>query len=221
MNSAMPPFNPYIAEVNFSVDPSSVLAGFETYAEAKAWNDVNIATLSAGRSRADQELASILSSCHRRRPCLSGACRVCMREMRRWFASATASLFNELSWEPGEGFAVTIVPGARWQPNHMNPGAVRAFKERVRELLDGAGLGDEVAIGGVDLSWNTSDGEREGHVRPHAYLLFPTLGSERHLKAALKARLLATPDTPRPIRFRPLVNQVEASTYAMKAVLTR
>lgn len=217
----MPPFNPYVSTIGPSADPSLVLAGFETLADAKAWNDVNIATLSVARRKADHELAALLSSCHRRRPCLSGACRVCMREMRRWFASATAKLFDDLSWEPGAGFAVTIVPGARWQPDSMNPGAVRAFKERIRELFDGAGLGDEVAIGGIDLSWNSSDGEWADHIRPHAYLLLPALKSNRHIKAALKASLPATIDTPRPVKFRPLANQVEASTYALKAVFSR
>lgn len=218
---SIPSFNPYISKVISSADPSLVFAGFETFSDAEKWNEVNVATLSAGGWSADRELAALLSLCRRRSPCLSGACRVCMREMRRWFASATAGLFNDLSWEPGEGFAVTIVPGARWQPGYMNPGAVRAFKERVRELLDGAGLGDEVAIGGIDLSWNSSDGEWPDHIRPHAYLLLPTLKSERHIKVALKASLPATSDTPRPVKFRPLANQVEASTYALKAVFSR
>lgn len=217
----MSPFNPYKSRISTSVDPALVLPDFETFDEAKRWNEVNIATLSAGYRQVDQELVVLLSSCHRRRPCLSGACRVCMREMRRWFTGATASLFDDLSWEPGEGFAVTIVPDARWQPNHMNSGAGRAFKERVRELLDGAGLGEEVAIGGIDLSWNSSDGEWSDHIRPHAYLLLPALKSERTIKAALKTRLPAPPDTPRPVKFRPLEDQAEAATYALKAVFNR
>ena len=170
-----------------------------------------------GRNDPEVEaVAKRLESCRSRRRCLSGACLLCGRLLQRWFVRASKPFITKhLETKEDDLIAISIVPpDSMGAPGHLKSVSITNLQRRVKYALGKAGV--EVAIGGIDLSFNE---DRKGKYQPfwslHLYLITMTTNKDR-LRKELAKLFPKTVMTPRPIKVSPVQNRAHRRSYALK-----
>ena len=195
-------------------DPAEWLPGFETDSQAAQRYEARGRLMFTKNSMSQPNFYW----CAEASPCDSAACPPCMREFRVWLVDAGITLFEE---SLGELSAASLVHYS-WsrRPGDLNGFDLDRAKRQMARHLDRAGLGDLVAIGGFDFSYNQPADGSIPYWQPHAYVIFQGIEQEA-LKQALRPFYPTTAEIPRPVRTRSVTEPMEALSYAVKAMFWR
>jgi hypothetical protein len=202
------------SEKNSKNDPAEWLPGFETQEQT--------AERYAARDRLVYNKNPLRRPnfhwCTKNHPCDSGACPWCMRSFRRWWVDAGITLLEQST---GPLSAASLVHYSLSRcPGTLNTIDLGKTKRQLARQIDRTGLGDLVAIGGFDFSYNQPAAPATPYWQPHAYLIFQ--GAEANLiKQALRPCYPATTNIPVPVRTRRVSDLMKALSYAMKAIFLR
>lgn len=239
-------------ECKYCFDISRHSKGFETKKETRKWQNKNIKKLCSGsgfnwKKIHRQSLASVshnpqlilarkLARCLKgKQRCGSGACRICMRELRRWFADQAHQCFDTAQ----PIYSLCLVPCDEdlqlisGNLSHLN---VKKMKERhqtrvIRALKPAnlKNLKNVIIVGGFDISFNqetVSSGSRwQDYWQPHWYFVFQGCSSEQ-LKQALLPHFCTSEKVTKPIRKSKQINNnpedyARVFSYALKTVFNR
>lgn len=109
-------------------------------------------------------LGVVLSRCRPARPCLSGACLTCGRELQKGHAALVEAVIRTPARAiRNRATALTLVPAVGCvEPGALSPDTFEAIREAVMAAAIGAGLGPTVFA--LDISFNT---DREGGAEPY------------------------------------------------------
>ena len=174
------------------------LEQFETFDKAKEARDKLIRRLRKG-GHEHQKLAKKLSRCKKGRRCWSGACPVCMRRFRRWFASQALSIIKEQD----APLLVTFVPSkVDLKRGQLLTLDVRKMIENLRKRLAHTDVANVIVLGAVDISFNVSDNNHDdGYWQPHFHVV--ATGVSKHtLKTVLDPIYNREDNTPRPLKIK-------------------
>jgi hypothetical protein len=180
--------------------------------EARREQDLLVKALRRDCSVEASALAHVLDACRSRRPCLSGACPLCMRAAQRLFVHATRKVFGPL---PGHFLAVNIV----WRKSLIDCANLaaedpyEATRRRLRRALVDVGV---PAFGGLDISLNQHEtGAFAPYWAPHVLIFAPTKLLRRR-EERLREWFLAEARTPRPIFIQRFDGLPVGRAYALK-----
>lgn len=224
------PFNPHaaIAGRRLLFDPERRLTGFEKVETSLERRDRLISRLRRGNS-ADINAADCLGTCHGHRrlrseeACLSAACPICMRAMRRWFtAEAALMALRQRVRHDTLGHVVTVIPAGWRVPvgnlQHVSLGELRSAAWRWLHKA----LPQSVVVGGIDISLNESgSAPDQAHYQAHFAAAFLGPETPDQLRRALTGVIPPEPTARRPIMIQPLRDLVSQISYLFKARFTR
>ena len=170
-----------------------------------------------GRNDPEVEaVAKRLESCRSRRRCLSGACLQCGHLLQRWFVRGSKRFIaNHLKTKEDDLIAISIVPpDSMVDAGHLKSVSITNLQRRMKYALAKAGV--EVAIGGIDFSFNEDKKYTyQPFWSPHLYVIMATRRRNR-LKRDLAKLFPKTLMTPRPIKITPFRNRAYRRSYALK-----
>lgn len=196
-------------------DPAEFVDGFETLEVAVRRRRKLIRILTEGDSVL-RSLAQKLSNCRKEARCLSGACPVCMRRVRRIWAGkfvAPAVLADQADW-----MFVTAIPArsvfALGTLEKFNP---RRLHETLRKQFSRGPLAQAKVLGGIDFNYH-QDRKGQSFWCPHWHLLVKATHAKVH--EALGKYYRPTELARRPLEVRPLDRGglLDAATYLLKSV---
>jgi hypothetical protein len=151
-------------------------------------------------------VADRLERCEVGNRCLSGACPECFRLFQRWFVRRSETFIAEhLERSDHELVAITIVPiKAITQPGYLNRVSIGDFQRRLKDALKAVGL--EMALGGVDLSFNEDkEGKYQPFWCPHSYL-FAAIDDKKIMKERLRKLFGSNKGVPKPVKIMSFAN---------------
>ena len=166
-------------------------------------------------------VAQRLKGCLPRRRCCSGACPECGRLLQRWFARKSKRLIaNHLETRHEELVAITIVPPSSIvAPGALNSFCIANFRRRLKYVLTMVGI--DLAIGGVDFSFNEDrEGKYAPYWSPHMYLI-TTVANRRKLRQRLRGCFKKRDAIPRPVKITSFHNSARRRSYALKMYFGR
>lgn len=195
-------------------DPAEWLPGFETEKQVAERHKACGKLMFTGNSASEPNFYW----CAEASPCDSAACSPCMREFRRWLVDAGITLFER---SPGQLSAASLVHHT-WSrcPGNLSSFDLDKATRQMARHFDRAGVGNLVAIGGFDFSFNQPASGSTPSWQPHAYVILQGI-EHQALKHALTPFYPSTAEIPRPIRTRRVTDRMEAITYAAKAIFYR
>lgn len=170
-----------------------------------------------GKTDAQAEnVAQQLETCESNSRCLSGACPECGRLLQRWFVRRSKTFVREhLEKAEHELVAITIVPA--WPivlPGTLATFSVTDLQRRIKYALKNIGL--EVALGGVDFSFNEDYEEKyKPFWSPHIYLITST-ENRQQLQRKIRKHFEASEEIPRPVKIPTFENIARRRSYALK-----
>jgi hypothetical protein len=196
-------------------DPHHRLSGFESVSVAGDRQD-DLADILIGGDANAKKLADLIGGCDKGKRCRSGACPICLRRWRRWFAGTVAGLIAEddVNW----WVASLVPPDLVFPIGKLDQFEPAKFKDRLRKQLQRSKISDATAIGGIDLAVQHFDDGRGEVWHPHAYLLIRKRG-KKAIHRALTRFYPSTDDTPRPLRVKKIdkTDLLKPTTYAFKS----
>jgi hypothetical protein len=195
-------------------DPAEWLPGFESERQVAQRYEARGRLIFTGNSICEPNFYW----CEHGYPCDSAACPRCMREFRRWLVDAGITLFEQ---SHGQLSAVSLVHYS-WSrsPDNLNSFGLPKAKRQTGRHFDRAGVGNLVAIGGFDFSYNQPADGSAPYWQPHAYVILQGIEPEA-LKQAISPFYPSTAAIPRPIRTRRVTDLMEALSYTTKAIFFR
>jgi hypothetical protein len=219
--------NPYAVEIEADRDLALLLPGFETVEDTLASRNHLVRAL---RQRGAGMVADRLERCCEKianitAPCLSGACRRCTRERRRWLYSEMSNL---LAWRNGRGVIATIVPsGACAMAGELGRIDLQRLGNELQELL--AKVSSLPVVGAFDVSFNEVAGSSRESASAHyqAHAAVAILGSTA--RSLLRSRLVRTFESAgalddlarRPLVVQPLNDAPRQLSYLLKGIFAR
>jgi hypothetical protein len=159
----------------------------------------------------------LMSDCELGRPCLSGACPICMGAFQRMFVHATRNLYDDHNRDM---LAINIVSAnraIRYGRLHLHD-LFRGIRKRLLDALEYLGL---PALGGFDVSGNEHEARAFGpHWMPHAWIIAPGRRA-RQVTAELDEWFPATETVPRPLHRKRFDGDPLGFAYALKPDFAR
>ena len=122
-----------------------------------------------------EAVAKRLESCRPRRRCLSGACLQCGHLLQRWFVRGSKRFIaNHLKTKEDDLIAISMVPpDSMVDPGRLKSVSITNLQRRMKYALAKAGV--EVAIGGIDFSFNEDKKYTyQPFWSPHLYVIMAT-----------------------------------------------
>mgnify|MGYP006429949807 CR=1 FL=1 len=196
-------------------DPKTCMARFETFEKAKTRRLDIIKTLEKGDTD-HQQIAKRLTGCNKGNRCGSVLCPVCVRQFRRWWTTQAAEILDHSNLVA----ATVVLP--RWITDFDDVEKIdpRQMKDLVRQRLKRSKLEDRVAVGGIDLSLNVSEGQDLIVWAPHLYLLIEE-ADKKEGREALQVPGEGDHLVDKPIRTREVTDVMSSLTYCQKPFFSR
>lgn len=183
--------------------PSTLKVGvrFETVADARRESHRSETVLA--KSASTRRHAETLNDCREEfYICQSPYCPGCARCYRRWLFGQILQLYpNDI-----DGTVVTILLETSMEIMDLNP---RDWRRTLRHRIEAAALGDEVIVGGFEMSWRW----REQLWVLHAHLVVPNCSRKQY-------RALSSKTDPvklsKPVMGQPVRNLIDQVSYTSK-----
>jgi hypothetical protein len=180
--------------------------------EARRERNLLVKALRRSGSAEASVVAGMLAACHLRRPCLSGACPLCMRAAQRIFVHACRNLFEHHNRDMESVNIISARRAIRYGRLHRHD-LFRGIDTRLRRALSAAGVS---AVGGFDVSANEDETNAfRRHWMPHAWILAPGRRMRR-VAEDLRDWFPAATIVPRPMRMTSFDGAPRGFAYALK-----
>jgi hypothetical protein len=130
-----------------------LMKGFETFRSAKIERNKRVYTLWRSKNEEDQLLGERLSECRQGHRCLSTACPICFRQLRRWWLAEAKHIFDSFS---GGRVATVIFYSAAMTDDQLDIFDPTKLHNRLRKQLNRSGFKLPV-IGSLELDYHVED----------------------------------------------------------------
>ncbi len=161
-----------------------------------------------------REIAERLQFCSPRNRCCSAACPECGRALQRFFVFECRKLVR-----PDNFCVVSVIDSKMSNRPALPTVSMRGLINRTRSILRKSGV--NLAVGGVDLSFNEDESRRfESHWCAHLWFLLSN-ENRQIWESRLRDANPANTEAPRPVKIQRWDGRSEALAYALKSEFKR
>lgn len=188
---------------------------FEPFEDAIKWRKVHRNKLKGvtGRRR---RAARPLMTCRKHHRCRTEACRVCMWEVRLWWAGEAVRIVLQ---RPYWTRCSVITKGLLVPYGQLAKFDLTAAVKRIRKRLQRSGISGKIVLGGLDVSLNIENNVITGW-QFHLYLIVEGQNDER-LRQAVRDAFPPEPTAHVPYDFAQITDPLDVITYSYKAEIKR
>jgi hypothetical protein len=188
---------------------------FETFEDAIKWRKVHRNKLKGAIGRR-RRAARPLMTCRKHHRCGTEACRVCMREIRLWWAGEAVKIILQ---RPYWTRCSVITKGLLVPYGQLAKFDLTAAVKRIRKRLERSKSRDRIVLGGLDVSLNIESNVIKGW-QFHLYLIVDGQNDAK-LQQAIRDAFPPEPTAQVPYDFAQITDPLDVITYAYKADIKR
>ena len=196
-------------------------AQFETAAEAEARQTAMVKTLRAGPQCVHEGLADRMEGCDKGSRCALMIDPACARIWRRNYVWRAVEAIHTFQPDTPLTFVTLVSTAGQFEPGSLDSFSIKNHQDRLKTRLLRSELGDVLAIGAQDLSYNE---DAAGNCPPywqwHDHIIFFGCGGET-IRERLERYYPITDTILKPIQVAVVDDLLGALSYTYKAGLFR